>query len=120
MGTRNKSAPLRPMTIAGRTLRLVKSVKGIGSRTTSFLEQFIVDVVGIVVPGFEQGCFGKLQPKAAPKKTNNGNYLAVCLPFSFDEISSKDVGYYELGQVKNAIKLVIMIKQPFCGELFVD
>jgi hypothetical protein len=31
-------------------LRLVKSVNGIGRSTTSFLEQFIEDVVGFVVP----------------------------------------------------------------------
>jgi hypothetical protein len=46
-------------------LRLVKSVKGIGNRTTSFLEQFIVDVVGIIVPSLEQGRFGKFQPRGA-------------------------------------------------------
>ena len=53
------------MTTAGRTLRLVKSVNGIGRRTTSFLEQFIEDVVGVVVPGFCQGFLGKFQPRLA-------------------------------------------------------
>ena len=33
------------MMMAGRTLRLVRSVNGIGSRTTSFREQFIENVV---------------------------------------------------------------------------
>ncbi|MGA3284524.1 MAG: hypothetical protein ABSD57_08705, partial [Verrucomicrobiota bacterium] len=55
IGTRNRSAPFPPTTTAGRTLRLVRSVNGIGRRTTSFLEQFIEDVVGVIVPGFHQG-----------------------------------------------------------------
>jgi hypothetical protein len=61
------------MTIAGRTLRLVKSVKGIGSRTTSFLEQFIEDVVSLVVPGFYHRSFGKFHPSRVLRVTFNGD-----------------------------------------------
>ena len=51
-----------PTTIAGRTLWLVGSEKGIGSRTTSFREQFIVDVVFPVIPDARQ-VFGRgIQP----------------------------------------------------------
>jgi hypothetical protein len=62
IGTRNKSEPLRPTTIAGRTLRLVKSVNGIGRRTTSFREQFIENVVVGLAPGLQQIFLGKLHP----------------------------------------------------------
>ena len=62
IGTKNKSKPLPPITIAGRTLRLVKFVNGIGKRTTSFLEQFIEDVIGVVIPGFQQRSLGKSKP----------------------------------------------------------
>src|SRR5712671_7438748 len=65
IGTRKRSVPFPPMTIAGRTLRLVKSVNGIGRRTTSFLEQFIEDVVGVVAPGFQQRRLGEFQPVLA-------------------------------------------------------
>src|SRR5438093_8713122 len=61
-GTRKRSVSLRPTTIAGRTLRLVRSVNGIGRRTTSFLEQVIEDVVGVVVPNLHERFFGKFQP----------------------------------------------------------
>src|SRR5208337_4057322 len=74
MGTRNKSLPFLPMTIAGRTLRLVKSVNGIGRRTTSFLEQFIEDVVGVVAPRYQQGRLGKLQPVLAFSVTGFNGY----------------------------------------------
>ena len=51
-GTTNKSPGKLPcpMTIAGLTLLLLKSVKGIGSSTTSWREQFIVNIVSVVVP----------------------------------------------------------------------
>ena len=49
-GTTKRSVPLRPTTIAWRILRLVRSVNGIGRRTTSFLEQAIENVVGGIVP----------------------------------------------------------------------
>lgn len=62
-GTRKRSAPLRPITMAGRTLRLVKSVNGIGRRTTSFLEQFVKDVVRVVVPDLLERFLGKLEPR---------------------------------------------------------
>jgi len=39
-----------PTTMAGLTLLLLRSVNGIGSRTTSFLEQHIEDIVSRVVP----------------------------------------------------------------------
>src|SRR5213594_501192 len=59
-GTRKRSDDLRPTTIAGRTLRLVRSVNGIGRRTTSFLEQFIEDVVGVIIPNPLERLFGEL------------------------------------------------------------
>ena len=43
------------MTMAGLTLVLLRSEKGIGRRTTSFLEQSIVDIVLGIVPNLEQG-----------------------------------------------------------------
>ena len=43
-------SPLRPTLIAGRTFRLVRFVNGIGRRTAPFLEQFIEDDVGVIVP----------------------------------------------------------------------
>jgi len=64
-GARKRSAPLRPRMMAGRTLRLVKSVNGIGRRTTSFREQVIENVVARVVPGLQQRFFGELQPRLA-------------------------------------------------------
>ena len=39
-----------PTTMAGLTLLRLRSVNGIGSRTTSFLEQRIEDIVSRVVP----------------------------------------------------------------------
>lgn len=41
-------------TMAGRTFELLKSVNGIGSSTTSFYEQRIVNVVSLVVPSVHQ------------------------------------------------------------------
>jgi len=41
-------------------LRLVRSVNGIGRRTTSFLEQVIENVVGGIVPNLLEGLLGKL------------------------------------------------------------
>lgn len=73
IGTRKRSAPLRPMTIAGRTLRLVKSVNGIGRRTTSLREQFIEDIVACVVPCFRQIFFGQFQPGFPLRIRFNGN-----------------------------------------------
>src|SRR5437867_8719747 len=64
-GTRKRSVPLRPTMIAGRTLRLVRSVNGIGRRTTSFLEQFIEDVVGVIIPNLLERLFGELEPSRA-------------------------------------------------------
>src|SRR5438093_7440488 len=61
-GTRKRSDDLRPTTTAGRTLRLVRSVKGIGKRTTSFLEQVIENVVGVISPDLRQRLLGKFQP----------------------------------------------------------
>src|ERR1035437_1639647 len=52
------------MTTPGRTLRLLRSVKGIGSRTTSPLEKLIENVVVGVLPGSGQSFFAKLQPSA--------------------------------------------------------
>jgi len=65
IGTRKRSVPLRPITTPGRILPLVKSVNGIGNRTMSFLEQFIEDVIGVVVPNFGQRIFRQLQPGLA-------------------------------------------------------
>jgi len=48
----------RPMTMAGRTLWLLKSVKGMGRSTTSLREQGIVGVVGVVVPRLAQAALG--------------------------------------------------------------
>ena len=56
---------IRAPGLAGRTLRLVKSVNGIGRRTTSFREQFIENVVGRVAPGLQQILLGKFQPRLA-------------------------------------------------------
>jgi len=53
------------MMMAGRTLRLVKSVNGIERRTTSFREQFIENVIVRLAPGFQQGFLGKFQPQLA-------------------------------------------------------
>ena len=72
-GTRNKSGPLHPMTLAGRTLRLVKSVNGIGRRTTSFREQFIENVVVGLVPGLQQIIFRQFQPLLTLRVGLNGH-----------------------------------------------
>jgi|SRR5213596_1742094 len=64
-GTRKRSDDLRPTTIAGRTLRLVRSVNGIGRRTTSFLEQVIEDVIRVVVPDFLERFLREFQPGLA-------------------------------------------------------
>ena len=45
------------ITIAGRTFRLVKSLKGIGNKTMSFREQFIEDIVIGIVPGTQKRFF---------------------------------------------------------------
>ena len=65
IGARKRSTPFRPMRTAGRTFWLVKSVNGIGRSTTSFLEQFIEDVVRVVVPDLIQSFFGQFQPRFA-------------------------------------------------------
>jgi hypothetical protein len=65
MGTRSKSAPLTPITTAGRTFRLVRSVNGIGNKMTSFLEQVIEYVIGMVIPCFRQSLLGNSQPAGA-------------------------------------------------------
>ena len=43
-----------PTTMAGLTLLRLRSVNGIGSRTTSFLDQHIEDIVRRVVPHLHQ------------------------------------------------------------------
>jgi hypothetical protein len=63
--TKNKSpyCGAVPITTAGRTLELVKSEKGIGSRTTSFLEQFIVNIVLLIIPSGHQALLRRQQPR---------------------------------------------------------
>jgi hypothetical protein len=53
-----------PITIAGRTFRLVRSLKGIGNKTTSFREQFIEDIVIRIVPSPKKSFFRHSQPGA--------------------------------------------------------
>ena len=53
-------APDRSFFLPTRTFRLVRSVKGIGSRTTSLLEKLIEDVVVGVLPGSGQNVFAEL------------------------------------------------------------
>ena len=67
IGTTNRSPGKlpKPMTMAGRTLRLLKSVNGIGSRTMSSREQLIENVVGSVVPCLAQTALGLGEPGAA-------------------------------------------------------
>ena len=63
-GTTNKSpgqVPC-PMTMAGLTFELLKSVKGIGSKITSSREQFIVNVICLVVPNTHERPLSLLQP----------------------------------------------------------
>jgi len=67
-GTTKRSVPLRPTTIAWRILRLVRSVNGIGRRTTSFLEQVIENVVGGIVPNLLEGL---LQSRWAHRNEND-------------------------------------------------
>ena len=57
--------PDRPTTTAGLTLRLVKSVNGIGNKTTLFLEQFIEDIVVRIIPRFGKRLLGQFQPGGA-------------------------------------------------------
>jgi hypothetical protein len=64
IGTTNTSERCLPITIAGRTFRLVKSLKGIGNKTTSFREQFIEDIVIRIVPSPQKGFFRDSQPSA--------------------------------------------------------
>ena len=54
-----------PTTIAGLTLELLRSVNGIGSRTTSSREQNIVNVVSFVVPDTRQRALALIQPLPA-------------------------------------------------------
>ena len=49
----------------GRTLRKLRSVNGMGSRTRSSREQFIENVVGVVVPHGGQTALGLRQPSGA-------------------------------------------------------
>ena len=51
--------------MAGRTLRLLKSVNGIGSRIRSPREQFIEDIVRVVVPNLTQAAFRLREPGGA-------------------------------------------------------
>ena len=64
MGTTNTS-PMKvlcPTTTAGRTLRLVKSVNGIGRRMTSPVEKLIENIVRRAVPCLGQTFLGQSQP----------------------------------------------------------
>lgn len=51
-----------PMIIAGLTFWLLRSVKGIGNRMTSFREKCIVYVVLVVLPNFQQCYFALSVP----------------------------------------------------------
>ncbi len=64
MGTTNKSPAklLLPTTMAGRTLRLVKSVNGIGSRMISLIAKLIENVINRIVPSLHQSLLRPLQP----------------------------------------------------------
>ena len=64
IGTTNTSERCWPITIAGRTFRLVRSLKGIGNKTTSFREQFIEDIVIRIVPSPKKSFFRHSQPSA--------------------------------------------------------
>src|SRR6266446_9364106 len=67
MGTTNRSPGKvpRPMTMAGRTLWLLRSVNGMGRSTTSLREQGIEDIVGVVFPSRAQAACGLFQPCGA-------------------------------------------------------
>ena len=60
------------MITAGRTLRLVKSLKGIGGRITSPIEKLIEDVVRGIVPSPEQPLFRLLQPGVSLRVAQTG------------------------------------------------
>ena len=64
MGTTQRSPgnEPNPATMAGLTLLRLRSVNGIGSRTTSFLEQRIEDIVSRVVPHLLQGALRLDEP----------------------------------------------------------
>ncbi|MBE7500012.1 MAG: VCBS repeat-containing protein [Verrucomicrobiales bacterium] len=66
-GTTNKSpgCPLSPMTIAGRTFRLLRSENGIGNRMTSPRAKLIEDIVGGVVPRASESVLRLPEPRRA-------------------------------------------------------
>ena len=61
-----KTSPLKlpiPTTTAGRTLRLVRSVNGIGRRIMSPIEKLIENIVRGIFPSFRQSLLGQTQPR---------------------------------------------------------
>ena len=127
IGTTNRSPAKEPcpITTAGRTLRLLKSVNGIGKRMTSPVKKLIENVVRLIVPRLSQSFFRQPQPgfaivRVAALTPGLNRDQNLCLLLQWQRLGKLQhpilVNCFDCGGHSLRISLAVGIGKGDCGR----